>query len=267
MKTVIVMPTYSAVRTLEKTYLGLPPALRRHVILGDNQSRDGTVALAKRLGIEVLQHDKNYGYGGNLKRLFRHTLNQGADIVVELHPDFQYDPRLVDILVAYIERGYFDVMQGNRIRSRDEAMNGGMHWYRYYGNRILSSFENMWFGVNLGEWHSGMKAYRSEVLAQLPFESYSNGYAFANDILMDSIMKGFRVGEIPIPVRYDSESTSISVPNLLRYSVQLMWAATKRPRWNKRRFGSAVLPAPARAAGAGESGSTVEVVADGAAPR
>ncbi len=243
MKIIVVMPTYSAARTLEKTYFGLPEPLRKHVVLGDNQSSDGTNALAKQLGIEVIRHDKNYGYGGNLKRLFRHAINQGADIIVELHPDFQYDPRLIDLLVAYIQRGYFDVMQGNRIRSRDEAMNGGMQWYRYYGNRILSSFENMWFGVNLGEWHSGMKAYRADVLAQLPFEAYPDSHAFANDILMDCIMKGFRVGEIPIPVRYNADSTSISVLNLFRYSFELVWAALQRPRWKKKRFGSASLPA------------------------
>lgn len=242
MKVVIAMPAFNAARTLEKTYFGLPEHLRRHVLLGDNRSADGTVEVAKRLGIKVLQHDKNYGYGGNLKRLYRHVLAEGADIVVELHPDFQYEPGLVDIFVAYIERGYFDVIHGNRIRRRDEAMAGGMHWYRYFGNRILSTFENLWFGVNFGEWHCGMKAYRAEVLACLPLERYANTHAFATDIAMDCVKEGFRVAEVPIPIRYTSESSSVDVPRLFAYAGRLLWSALQRPPWKRKRFGFKKLP-------------------------
>jgi glycosyltransferase involved in cell wall biosynthesis len=242
MKVVVTMPAFNGVRTLKKTYLELPEDLRRHVLLGDNQSTDGTDELAKHLGIEVIRHDRNYGYGGNLKRLFRRALAEGADIVVELHADFQYDAGLVDILVEYIRRGYFDVMQGNRIRSRDEALAGGMRWYRYFGNRALTLFENVWFGVTLGEWHSGMKAFRAEVLAQLPLETYPDSHAFASDILMDCVMKGFRIGEIPIPVRYDSESSSVSPAGLYAYTLRTVAAALKRAPWKRKRFGTAGLP-------------------------
>jgi len=242
MKVVICMPTCNAVRTLEKTYLALPISLRKHVLLGDNQSTDGTFDLAKRLGIEVVRHDKNYGYGGNLKRLYRHALAQRADIIVELHPDFQYDPRLVDILVAYVERGYYDVMHGDRMRRRDEALAGGMHLYRYYGNRTLSTLENLWFGVNFSEWHCGMKAYRAEVLAQLPLDTYPDTHAFASDILMDIVMKGFRVGELPIPVIYTSESSSLCLSGLFAYTWKAFLSAMKRPPWKRKRFGSAQLP-------------------------
>ena len=242
MKIVIVMPAFNVARTLEKTFLGLPLPLRRHVVLGDNQSTDGTGEVAKRLGIEVIRHDKNYSYGGNMKRLLRHAVAQGADIVVELHPDFQYDPRLVDILVEYLKRGYFDVMQGNRIRSRDESMAGGMHWYRYLGNRLTTIFENIWFGITLGEWHSGMKAFRAEVLSQLPLDRYPDTHAFASDILMDCVMRGFRVGEVPVPVRYEADSSSVGVPGLFAYTGRTFWAALKRPPWKKRRYGSAALP-------------------------
>ncbi|MBI3319253.1 MAG: glycosyltransferase family 2 protein [Candidatus Omnitrophica bacterium] len=228
--------------TLEKTYRGLPAPLRRHVLLGDNQSTDDTAAVAERLSIDVIRHEKNHGYGGNLKRLFRRAIEQGADIVVELHPDFQYEPGLVDILVEYIHRGYFDVMQGNRIRSRDEALAGGMHWYRYLGNRLLTLFENVWFGISLGEWHSGMKAFRREVLERLPLDTYSDTHAFASHLLMDCVMKGFRIGEIPIPVRYDGESSSVSPKGLFAYTVHTLIAALQRPPWKKRRFGSARLP-------------------------
>lgn len=242
MKVVIVMPVFNAVQTLEKTYLGLSESLRPFVIVGDNQSTDGTFALARRLGLEVMQHDKNYGYGGNLKRLFRHAINQGADIIVELHGDFQYEPGLVDFLVAYIQRGYFDVMQGNRIRSRSEALAGGMHWYRYLGNRLLTMFENAWFGMNLGEWHCGLRAFRADVLAQLPLETYPNTHAFANDLLMDCVRKGFRVAEIPVPVRYDEESSSVPVIGLLDCAWKEVWATFKRPPWTHKPYGSAQLP-------------------------
>ena len=242
LKVVIVMPAFNVGRTLEKTCLSLPASFRRHVLLGDNQSTDDTVVTAKRLSIDVIRHEQNYGYGGNLKRLFRRAIAQGADIVVELHPDFQYEPGLVDVLVEYIQRGYFDVMQGNRIRSRDEALAGGMQWYRYLGNRLLTLFENVWFGLSLGEWHSGMKAFRWEVLEQLPLETYPDTHAFASHLLMDCVMKGFRVGEIPIPVRYDGESSSVSPKGLFAYTARTLVAALQRPPWKKQRFGSAKLP-------------------------
>ncbi len=242
MKVIIVMPVFNAARTLEKTYRGLSESLRQHVIVGDNQSTDGTFELATRLGLDVIRHDKNYGYGGNLKRLFRHALDHGADIVVELHGDYQYDPGLVDILVAYIQRGYFDVMQGNRIRSRDEAMNGGMHWYRYVGNRFLTIFANAWFGMNLGEWHCGLKAFRADVLAQLPLQTYPDTHAFATDVLMDCVIKGFRVAEIPVPIRYNEESSSVPIIGLLDCSWKEIWAALKRPPWIRKPYGSAKLP-------------------------
>ena len=238
----VVMPAFNVARTLERTYRALPEEFRSAVLLGDNQSTDGTDGVAARLGIRVLRHEKNYGYGGNLKRLFREALRNGADIIVELHPDGQYNPHFVEILVGYIRHGFFDVMQGNRIRSRDEALASGMPWYRYFGNRALTLFENVWFGLSLGEWHSGMKAFRAEVLRELPFESYPNSHAFASDILMDCVMKGFRVGEIPIPARYDSESSSVNVPGLFRYSWSTFLSAMKRPPWKKKRFGSRKLP-------------------------
>lgn len=235
------MPAFNAARTLEKTYRALPEEFRETVLLGDNRSTDGTDRIAQGLGIRVLRHEANHGYGGNLKRLFREALRGGAQIVVELHPDGQYDPRLVGILVEYLRRGYFDVMQGSRIRSRDEALAGGMPWYRYFGNRILTFFENVWFGLSLGEWHSGMKAFRAQVLEQLPLESYPDSHAFASDILMDCVMMGWRVGEIPVPVRYDSESSSLDVGGLFRYSWSTFLSALKRPPWKKKRFGSGRL--------------------------
>ncbi len=246
LKVVVVMPAYNAARTVERTYLALPERFRPGVLLADDHSADDTFARAQALGITAIRNERNLGYGGNLKRLFRWALKEGAGVVVELHADFQYDPGLVDILVEFIQRGYFDVMLGNRIRSRDESLDGGMQWYRYFGNRAITLFENVWFGITLGEWHSGMKAFRAEVLAGLPLETYPDTHTFASDILMDCVVRGYRVGEIPIPVRYGPDSSSVNVPGLIAYGSRTLAAALRRPPWRRRRFGSAGLSSPGR---------------------
>jgi len=238
-KIIVAMPAYNVAETLERTVAALPESLRGHIILGNNRSEDDTEVIAKRLGLQVMTHDQNYGYGGNLKRLYREALRQGAEIVLEVHPDYQYEPAVGDLLVAYIERGYFDVIQANRIRSREESLAGGMPIYRYLGNRALTMFENLWFGVNFGEWHSGMRAYRSSVLEALPLETYPDTHAFASDILMDCVMFGFRVGEVPVPVRYEHQSSSVSVNGLFAYTARTVGAAFRRPPWKKLPYGSA----------------------------
>jgi glycosyltransferase involved in cell wall biosynthesis len=238
-KTIIAMPAFNVEPMLEQTFAALPERLREHVLLGDNCSSDGTGELARRLGLQVMTHDRNYGYGGNLKRLYREALRQGGEIIVEVHPDYQYEPSVVDLLVAYIERGHFDVLQANRIRSRDESLAGGMPLYRYLGNRALTLFENVWFGVTFGEWHSGMRAYHRSVLETLPLESYPDTHAFASDILMDCVMYGFRVAEAPMPVRYEHQSSSVDMTGLFAYAVRTLRAALKRPPWKRAPYGSA----------------------------
>jgi glycosyltransferase involved in cell wall biosynthesis len=235
-KVIVAMPAYNVERTLEQTLRALPERYRENVLLGNNCSEDGTQALARRLGVDVITHDRNHGYGGNLKRLYREALRRGADIVVEVHPDYQYDPSVVDILVAYIERGQFDVIQANRIRSRAESLAGGMPLYRYLGNRALTLFENFWFGVTFGEWHSGMRAYHRRVLEELPLESYPDTHAFASDILMDCVMHGFRVAEVPVHVRYEAQSSSVDVIGLFAYTARTVVAALSRPPWRKRPY-------------------------------
>jgi glycosyltransferase involved in cell wall biosynthesis len=236
MNVIIAMPAYNVEKTLERTLDALPARFRSNILLGNNRSEDGTEALAKKLGLKVMTHDRNYGYGGNLKRIYREALRQGAEIVVEVHPDFQYDPSVVDILVAYIEREQFDVIQANRIRSRSESLAGGMPLYRYLGNRALTLFENLWFGMTFGEWHSGMRAYHRRVLEALPLESYPDTHAFASDILMDCVMMGFRVAEVPVHVRYEAESSSVNVPGLFAYTARTVGAALARPPWKKRQY-------------------------------
>lgn len=238
MNVIVVMPAYNVAATLAQTVEALPPSLRPHVILGDNQSEDGTAELGRRLGLGVITHDRNYGYGGNMKRLHREALRRGADIVVEVHADYQYEPSLADILVEYVARGHFDVIQANRIRSREECLAGGMPIHRYLGNRALTFFENTWFGMNFGEWHSGMRAYHRVVLETLPLESYPDTHAFASDILMDCVMEGFRVGEVPVPVRYELESSSVEGLRLVAYCLRTVGAALRRPPWRKKRYGS-----------------------------
>jgi glycosyltransferase involved in cell wall biosynthesis len=242
-KVIVTMPAYNVEKTLVQTFEALPKSLREHILLGNNVSEDATAEVAKSLGLQVITHERNLGYGGNLKRLYREALRQGADIVVEVHPDFQYEPSLADMLVEYIKRGFYDVIQANRIRSRQESLAGGMPAYRYFGNRALTLFENLWFGVTFGEWHSGMRAYHRSVIEVLPLDSYPDTHAFASDILMDCVMYGFRVAEVPVPVRYETRSSSVDIPGLFAYAGRTLNAAFKRPPWKKKMYGTGGLPA------------------------
>ncbi len=233
MKPLVVMLAFNVERTLAKTFHALPESLKPHVLVGDNCSTDRTHDIARGLGLQVLRHEQNVGYGGNLKRLFRRFLDSDHDIVLELHGDFQYEPSLADLMLQYIARGHYDVIQGNRIRTRKEALEGGMPVYRWLGNRTLTAFENLWFGTSFGEWHSGMRAYSREVIASLAFDRYSDTHAFASDILMDCVAKGFRVAEVPCPVRYEADSSSVNLPNLFRYTFSTVASALRHPPWRR----------------------------------
>lgn len=232
----VMVLAYNVERTLEKTFLALPDVLKPHVVVGDNASTDGTRETAKRLGIRCVTHDRNYGYGGNLKRLFELFLKEGADVAVEIHGDYQYEPSLADLMVGYVARGHYDLIQGNRIRTRSEALGGGMHAYRWFGNRALTLFENLWFGTAFGEWHSGMRAYSRSMIQQLPIDSFHDTHAFASDILMEAVARGFRVGEVPCPVRYEEDSSSVDVPNLFRYTFNTVKSAMRYPPWERTRL-------------------------------
>ncbi|MBI3183475.1 MAG: glycosyltransferase family 2 protein [Myxococcales bacterium] len=235
MKPVVLMLAYNAERTLAKTFAALPDRLKPHVIVGDDFSSDRTAEVAKELGIRVVRHEQNLNYGGNLKRLFKVFLEEGGDVAIEIHADYQYEPALADLMIEYISRGFYDVIQGNRIRTRDEALAGGMPLYRWLGNRTLTLFENLWFGTAFGEWHSGMRAYSREVIAALPFDTYADTHAFASDILMDCVARGFRVAEVPCPVRYEPDSSSVNVPNLFRYTFKTVRSAFRHPPWRRQK--------------------------------
>lgn len=222
LKVIVVLPAYNAAKTLEKTVADIPKDVVDTILLVDDHSTDRTLSIAKNLHLMVTEHDKNLGYGGNQKTCYTLALQQGADIVVMLHPDYQYDPKLIRYFVSFIRDGYFDVMLGSRIRSRKEAIAGGMPIYKYYANRILTLIENFAAGYNLSEWHTGMRAYKRDVLEDIDFTNYSNDFVFDTQVLFRIIAKGYRVGEIPVPVRYSPEASSINFIRSLRYGIQTL---------------------------------------------
>lgn len=217
-KVIVVLPAYNAASTLSQTVADLP-ALVDDIILVDDGSRDETLLIAEKLGLHIHKHEKNLGYGANQKTCYRLALARGADIVVMVHPDYQYDPRLVSYFASFIADNYFDVMLGSRIRSRREALAGGMPVYKYYANRFLTLFENLATGLNLSEWHTGMRAYSKEVLNDLRLDKLSDDFIFDSQVLFQIVAKKWRIGEIPVPVRYFPEASSINWRRSLRYGL------------------------------------------------
>ena len=207
---VVVMPAYNAEKTLRKVYADIPKGFASQIILVDDGGHDRTVEIAKKLGIKTIVHPQNRGYGGNQKTCYTMALNEGAEIVVMLHPDYQYDSSLVGDLVKPIKDGRFDIMLGSRIRTRKEALDGGMPFYKYLGNRFLTFVENIILGQNISEYHTGFRAFRRKVLEDLPFHKFSDDFVFDQQILISAIEHGFRIGEIPVPVRYFPDASSIS---------------------------------------------------------
>lgn len=223
-KVVLVMPAYNAADTLRRTWADIPDGYVDEHILVDDASRDDTVAIARSLGIRVLEHVRNRGYGGNQKTCYREALDRGADIVIMLHPDYQYDPRLVPMMVLPLQLGILDVMLGSRVRTRQECLESGMPLYKYLGNRLLTLVENVALGQNMGEFHSGFRAYRREVLERLPFERFSDDFVFDSQFLVSAVDAGFRLGEIPVPVRYMPEASSIGLRRSVRYGLGTLGA-------------------------------------------
>jgi glycosyltransferase involved in cell wall biosynthesis len=222
-KVVVVMPAYNAEKTLKKTYNDIPKKIIDSVILVDDGSHDKTVSIAKRLGIKTVVHPQNRGYGGNQKTCYTFALSEGADIVVMIHPDYQYDSRLTAHMVEPIIEGRFDVMLGSRIRTRKEALAGGMPLYKYISNRALTALENIILGQNLSEYHTGFRAFHKKVLTNIPFHKFSDDFAFDQDILVSAIYSKYRVGETPVPVRYFPEASSINFKRSVTYGLGILW--------------------------------------------
>ena len=238
-RAIVVMPAYNAQTTLEQTVADIPPGCIDEIILVDDCSRDDTVATASRLGLTVIRHERNLGYGGNQKTCYREALARDADVVIMLHPDYQYDSRLVPHLVGLLRTGHCDVVLGNRIRTRREARAGGMPAYKYFANRILTIIENLWMGQNLGECHSGMRGYRREVLETIPWQRNSDDFVFDSQFLVQAVHFGFRIGDIPVPVRYMKEASSISFRRSVTYGLGTLGVLA---RWTLHRIGLARSP-------------------------
>jgi len=218
-KIIAVLPAYNAEHTLAATLADMPAGSIDEVILVDDGSRDRTVQIARKLGLNVIEHARNRGYGGNQKTCYRHALERGAEIVVLIHPDYQYDSRVIPHAVGFIELGICDIVLGSRIRSRQEALTGGMPLYKYLSNRFLTAVENFALGQNLGDFHSGFRVYRRAVLERIPFERNSDDFLFDSQLLIQAVRFGFRLGDIPVPVRYFAEASSINFRRSLQYGL------------------------------------------------
>lgn len=213
------MPAFNAAKTLELTFRDLPLELQSRVILVDDASSDETVSIATALGIKTIQHSVNKGYGGNQKTCYEAAISLGARVVIMVHPDHQYDPRVVGVMSDLIEFGNCDIVLGNRIRTRREALNGGMPKWRYFLNRSSTFVENLLLGQTIGDFHSGLRAYSSEVLKTIPFKRNSDAFAFDQEMLVEAVAFKFRIADIPIPAKYEKNSSSISVLASLKYGL------------------------------------------------
>ncbi len=221
-RVVVVMPAYNAERTLHKTVADLPAEAVDEIILVDDCSQDATVEVARELGLTVIERRRNGGYGANQKTCYEHALDRGADYVAMVHPDYQYDSRVVAAAVEFLRLGICDVVLGSRIRSRAEAIQNGMPHYKYWANRFLTSLENYALGQNSGDLHSGFRAYSRKVLETIPFQNNSDDFVFDSQFLAQAAHFGFRIGDIPVPVRYFPEASSINFRRSLKYGISTL---------------------------------------------
>jgi glycosyltransferase involved in cell wall biosynthesis len=225
-KLIVVMPAYNAEKTLRKTYEELPHEYVDEVILVDDASHDYTVTVARELGIHTIIHSENKGYGGNQKTCYREALHRGADIVVMVHPDYQYSPRLVTAMASMITSGHYDVVLASRILG-GTARKGGMPLYKYISNRFLTFFENIMLGVKLSEYHTGYRAFSRSVLETLPLEENSNDFVFDNEMIAQAAFFGFHLGEISCPTKYFEEASSISFSASVKYGIGVLLTSVK----------------------------------------
>ena len=220
-KVVVVMPAYNAGRTLRMTYEELPKDTVNLVILVDDASTDATLDVARQLGLEIFVHDRNYGYGANQKTCYAEALRAGAEIVVMVHPDYQYDPRLVPQIIEPIVSGAADVVLGSRLKT-GSAIQQGMPWWKWVANRCLTGLENRVFGLRLSEYHTGYRAFRREVLETVNFGANSDGFVFDQEIVAQVVGAGFRIAEIAVPTRYFPEASSASFVASTIYGLRIL---------------------------------------------
>ena len=223
-KVVVVLPAYNAEKTLRKTYDEIPFDIVDEAILVDDASSDATVWVAKEVGIPHVVHPKNRGYGANQKTCYKEALSRGADIVIMLHPDYQYTPKLIPAMASIIANGLFDVALGSRILGVG-ALKGGMPLHKYISNRFLTFFENLMLNYKLAEYHTGYRAFSRRVLEAIDLEKNSDDFVFDNQMLAQIIYKGFTIGEITCPTKYFSEASSINFRRSVKYGLGVMKTA------------------------------------------
>ncbi len=235
-RVVVVLPAYNAARTLRQTYEELPHEIVDQVILVDDASQDETTSLARRLGITTFAHPRNLGYGGNQKTCYREALQAGADVVIMVHPDYQYTPALVTAMASMVAKGIYDTVLGSRLLGRG-ALKGGMPLYKYVANRVLTLIENLALQRKLSEYHTGYRAFSRPVLESLPLEENSNDFVFDNEMLAQIVAFGFEIGEVSCPTRYFGEASSISFPRAVHYGLGVLGVCLKYrlDRWGVRR--------------------------------
>lgn len=237
LKIVITMPAYRAARTLEKTFQDIPIGCFEEILVVDDASPDDTAAVARRLGLPVRIHPRNRGYGGNQKTCYDWALEKEADIVVLLHPDYQYAPQRIPALVEPIRSGRADFTFGSRFKDGGRPLKGGMPLYRYAGNRFTTFVENLVLGTSFAELHSGMKAYSRRFLELIDYRGFSDHFVFDSQMIIRAVLLGFRIEEVAIPTRYTEESSSVDILNSLRYIAEtlLVLYASHRRREHLRR--------------------------------
>jgi glycosyltransferase involved in cell wall biosynthesis len=235
-RVIVVLPAYNAAKTLERTIGEVPPGIVDQYLLVDDASRDDTVEVAKRLDIPYIVHPKNRGYGGNQKTCYTEALRMGADIVVMLHPDYQYSPRLIGAMAWLVASEEFDVVLASRILGRG-ALKGGMPLYKYIANRMLTFVENVLLGIKLSEYHTGYRAFSRKVLETLPLEENSDDFVFDNQMLAQAVAFRFRLGEISCPTKYFPEASSINFRRSVKYGFGVLGTAIayRIHRWRLRR--------------------------------
>ena len=227
MKIVIVMPAYNAAETLAMTYRAIPPGIADEILLVDDASRDGTVETARALGIPIIRHPHNVGYGGNQKTCYMEALRSGADIVVMLHPDGQYDPTILPEMIAPIRDGRADLVLGSRFLTPGGARRGGMPLYKYVSNRFLTASENFVLGTRLSEMHTGYRAYSRKFLETVPFLRNSIDFAFDTEILFQAVRFGFRIAEVPVDTKYFPGASSASLRQSTVYGLKTLGIALR----------------------------------------
>jgi len=225
-KIIVVLPAYNAARTLLRTVDEIPRDIVDEILLVDDASADETIALSRELNLTTFQHASNFGYGRNQKTCYREALKRRADIIIMLHPDYQYSPRLIAPMAAMLASGEYDAVLGSRITGKG-ALAGGMPLYKYVSNRLLTAFQNLLLNYKLSEYHTGFRGYRREVLETLPLEANSDDFVFDNEMLAQAIYFGFSLGEISCPARYFPEASSINFQRSVRYGFGVLATSIK----------------------------------------